>query len=212
MALNCFQRAIAVATNETLSDVYYNIGHVAVSIGDLALAYQCLKIAISSDGNHAESFNNLGVLEMRKGNLGQAKSNFRQAAKLSLYLFEPCFNAAFLMFRNGEFMREGIQKLADLRERIGTARLDDKSNAFNTARIEALELQNLFEVAEATAVTAEARNESRGAHARDDFQERDDENWLCHSMYYPQDKRVGKRSVNFTPKTVDTFQPKIRTY
>jgi succinate dehydrogenase / fumarate reductase flavoprotein subunit len=118
----------------------------------------------------------------------------------------------FGVFRNGEFMREGIQKLADLRERIGTARLDDKSNAFNTARIEALELQNLFEVAEATAVTAEARNESRGAHARDDFQERDDENWLCHSMYYPQDKRVGKRSVNFTPKTVDTFQPKIRTY
>jgi len=118
----------------------------------------------------------------------------------------------FGVFRNGEFMREGIQKLADLRERIGTARLDDKSNAFNTARIEALELQNLFEVAEATAITAEGRNESRGAHARDDFQERDDENWLCHSMYYPQDKRVGKRSVNFTPKTVDTFQPKIRTY
>ena len=118
----------------------------------------------------------------------------------------------FGVFRNGEFMREGIEKLSDLRERIATARLDDKSNAFNTARIEALELQNLFEVAEATAITAEGRNESRGAHARDDFQERDDENWLCHSMYYPQDKRVGKRSVNFTPKTVDTFQPKIRTY
>jgi len=118
----------------------------------------------------------------------------------------------FGVFRNGEFMREGIQKLSDLRDRIATARLDDKSNAFNTARIEALELQNLFEVAEATAITAEGRNESRGAHARDDFQERDDENWLCHSMYYPQDKRVGKRSVNFTPKTVDTFQPKIRTY
>ncbi len=118
----------------------------------------------------------------------------------------------FGVFRNGEFMREGITKLADLRERITNARLDDKSSAFNTARIEALELQNLFEVAEATAITAEARDESRGAHARDDFQERDDENWLCHSMYYPDDKRVGKRSVNFTPKTVDTFQPKIRTY
>ncbi|MEP1471772.1 MAG: succinate dehydrogenase flavoprotein subunit [Halieaceae bacterium] len=118
----------------------------------------------------------------------------------------------FGVFRNGEFMREGIKKLSDLRERIATARLDDKSNAFNTARIEALELQNLFEVAEATAITAEGRDESRGAHARDDFQERDDENWLCHSMYYPGDKRVGKRSVNFTPKTVDTFEPKIRTY
>ncbi|MFT6285862.1 MAG: succinate dehydrogenase / fumarate reductase flavoprotein subunit [Alcanivorax sp.] len=118
----------------------------------------------------------------------------------------------FGVFRNEEFMQSGIAKLADLRDRIGTAKLDDKSNAFNTARIEVLELQNLFEVAEATAITAEERKESRGAHARDDYQERDDENWLCHSVYYPEDKRVGKRSVNFTPKTVDTFEPQIRTY
>ena len=118
----------------------------------------------------------------------------------------------FGVFRNEEFMQSGIAKLADLRDRIGSAKLDDKSNAYNTARIEALELQNLFEVAEATAITAEERKESRGAHARDDYQERDDENWLCHSVYYPEDKRVGKRSVNFTPKTVDTFEPQIRTY
>ena len=118
----------------------------------------------------------------------------------------------FGVFRNGEFMQEGIKKLADLRGRVENCRLDDKSGAFNTARIEALELQNLFEVAEATAITAEGRKESRGAHAREDFQERDDENWLCHSMYYPADKRVGKRDVNFTPRTVDTFEPKIRTY
>ncbi|MEH6517669.1 MAG: succinate dehydrogenase flavoprotein subunit [Halioglobus sp.] len=118
----------------------------------------------------------------------------------------------FGVFRNEEFMQSGIAKLADLRDRIGSAKLDDKSNAFNTARIEVLELQNLFEVAEATAITAEERKESRGAHARDDYQERDDENWLCHSVYYPEDKRVGKRSVNFTPKTVDTFEPQIRTY
>ena len=118
----------------------------------------------------------------------------------------------FGVFRNGEFMQEGIRKLDDLRGRIENAQLEDKTMAYNTARIEALELHNLFEVAEATAITAEVRKESRGAHARDDFQDRDDENWLCHSMYYPADKSVGKRSVNFEPKTVDTFQPKARTY
>lgn len=118
----------------------------------------------------------------------------------------------FGVFRKGEFMQEGIRKLDDLRGRIANVHLEDKSQAFNTARIECLELQNLFEVAEATAIAAEARNESRGAHARDDFKERDDVNWLCHSMYYPDDKRVGKRDVNFTPKTVATFEPKARTY
>jgi len=118
----------------------------------------------------------------------------------------------FGVFRNEEFMREGVKKLADLRSRIENAELTDKSQVYNTARIEALELHNLFEVAEATAITAEERKESRGAHARDDYPDRDDENWLCHSIYYPDEKRVGKRSVNFEPKMVDTFQPKARVY
>lgn len=118
----------------------------------------------------------------------------------------------FGVFRKGEYMQEGIKKLADLRGRVENVSLEDKSSAFNTARIEALEVQNLFEVAEATAIAAEGRRESRGAHAREDFQERDDDNWLCHSMYFPADKSVGKRGVNFAPKTVDKFEPKIRTY
>jgi len=118
----------------------------------------------------------------------------------------------FGVFRTGEKMDEGVKQLADLRERIANATLEDKSDAFNTARIEALELHNLFEVAEATAISANVRTESRGAHARDDYQERDDDNWLCHSIYHADEKRVDKRDVNFTPQTVDTFQPKARVY
>ena len=118
----------------------------------------------------------------------------------------------FGVFRREDLMEKGIQDLSNSREAVENIYLSDKSASFNTARIEALEMQNLFEVAEATAITANERKESRGAHARDDYSERDDDNWLKHSIYFSSTKTVSKRDVNFRPTTVQAFQPSERSY
>ena len=157
----------------------------------------------ASDSDLDQAMSRLNRLNSAKG--GEKTAELRKEMQNIMQNY-------FGVFRRGDYMKEGVEKLKALRPRIENVELADKSQAFNTARIEALELQNLFEVAEATAISAEVRTESRGAHAREDFQERDDENWLCHSMYFPETKSVGKRGVNFKPRTVPTFEPKIRTY
>ncbi|KAF0699153.1 Aste57867_10274 [Aphanomyces stellatus] len=103
MTLSCFERALALASDDNMADVWYNIGQVAVGIGDLGLAYQAFKIAVSVDSNHAESYNNLGVLELRKGNVEQARAHFQFADSLATFMFEPSYNRALLAYKVGDF-------------------------------------------------------------------------------------------------------------
>lgn len=111
----------------------------------------------------------------------------------------------FGVFRTEENMRTGFQKLDDLKDRLKFAVITDKSNTFNTARIEALELDNLMATAIATAHCAETRTESRGAHARYDYPDRDDKNWLKHTIYF-EDGRVSFREVNMKPRGMDPIR------
>ena len=116
------------------------------------------------------------------------------------------------VFRFPELLKEGVKKIQDIAERSKNLHISDNSNIFNTARIDALELKNLIEVAKATIESAYARKESRGAHCRSDFEDRDDEQWLRHTLYYSQTNTIGYRPVNLKPLTVETFPLKKRVY
>ena len=116
------------------------------------------------------------------------------------------------VFRTPELLNEGLGKVVDLKQRIRNISIKDNSKVFNTARSEALELQNLIEVALATMASAKNREESRGAHSRSDYPKRDDNSWLKHSLYNPKDGSLAYRPVKMKPLSVKSFPLKERVY
>ena len=116
------------------------------------------------------------------------------------------------VFRFPQLLNEGLVKVHELKQRIGNISIKDNSKVFNTARTEALELQNLIEVALATMASAKNREESRGAHSRSDFPKRDDNSWLQHSLYNPKDGSLAYRPVKMKPLSVKSFPLKERVY
>jgi succinate dehydrogenase / fumarate reductase flavoprotein subunit len=123
------------------------------------------------------------------------------------------------VFRFADLLKEGVEKIGEVQKAALSTEIADKSKVFNTARVEALELENLIEVAVATMVSAEARKESRGAHVRDDAPDtaerpngRDDENWLKHTLWYKEGNRLDYKAVKLTPLTVETIALKKRAY
>ncbi|MDE3232606.1 MAG: succinate dehydrogenase flavoprotein subunit [Pseudomonadota bacterium] len=154
----------------------------------------------------------LNRLEGRKGEYAQDVANDMRAAMQK--------HAA--VFRTQASMDEGVQKIADIRERVNAIGLTDTSKVFNTARIEALEVDNLIECAQATMVSAAARKECRGAHTVSDYERpaddpiaplgRDDANWMKHTLWHSDSNSLTYKPVNLKPLTVDSVPPKVRTF
>ena len=123
------------------------------------------------------------------------------------------------VFRTQASLDAGVAKMAALAERVKSITLKDKSQVFNTARVEALEVENLIESARATLVSAAARHESRGAHTVDDYSDtpehpngRNDEVWMKHTLWYSEGNRLDYKPVNLKPLTAESIPPKVRTF
>jgi len=128
------------------------------------------------------------------------------------YAIRKSMTAHCGVFRNDTLLQEGVAQITELEGRVARSAITDKSQVFNTARVEALELDNLIETAKATMVSAQARQESRGAQARSDYPNRDDAHWLKHTLWYREGNRLDYKPVNLKPLSVEAFPPKARTY
>ncbi len=143
----------------------------------------------------------------RLDNQSDAESVFNVSAELRKTMQTHCG-----VFRFPDLLSAGVNKIREVESRVRRTGIQDKSRIFNTARVEALELDNLIEVAVASLVSAEARKESRGAHDRADFPKRDDVNWLKHTLWHKEGSRLEYKPVHLKPLTAQTFEPKVRTY
>jgi succinate dehydrogenase / fumarate reductase flavoprotein subunit len=125
---------------------------------------------------------------------------------------QVCMQQHASVFRTQKVLDEGVEKILEIYKRAQNVGVDDKSKVFNTARVEALEFLNTIEVAVATMVAARERTESRGAHAREDYPDRNDEKWMKHTLYYSNGNRLEYKEVHTKPLTVDYIPPAKRVY
>jgi succinate dehydrogenase / fumarate reductase flavoprotein subunit len=116
------------------------------------------------------------------------------------------------VFRFPDSLTEGVRKIREVADRAANSFIADKSKVFNTARVEALELDNLVETAVSTMISADARHESRGAHDRSDYPSRDDAAWMKHTLWFKEGDKLEYKPVKLKPMTVESFEPKARVY